>query len=301
MQPKQFSPLELSTAQFSPAQYSPSQLANAYKMACLAELQALKPGNVHVFADGHGMTVHDFIESANVTADIIVRPDLTLGERIFYAAEATHNAVGQNTNLGVLLLCVPILVAAQQLAQGQNQNQNLVHALRSTLTSLTVNDAEYVSRAIVLANPGGLGQAAQYDVHETPAVDLLTMMRSAQDNDHIAWQYANSFTTITEYGLGQYANAMLKWENPAWSATALYLAFLARYPDTHVARKYGAMFAENLKHEAAAYEAMHRLAENPKLVQKKLLDWDTSLKQRGINPGTSADLTVATLLVSILR
>lgn len=281
-----------------PRQFTQEELANAYKTACMAELQALKPGNVHVFADGHGMAVYDFIESAKVTAGIIVRPDLTLGERIFYATEATKNAVGQNTNLGVLLLCVPILVAAQQ--QEQYQSQTLVNSLHCTLTGLTVNDAEYVSRAIVLANPGGLGNAVQYDVRETPAVDLLTMMRSAQDKDLIAWQYANGFNTIIEFGLAHYADAMLKWQNPAWSTTALYLAFLAHYPDTHVARKYGVAFAENLRQEAAEYEAMHRLAENPKLVQKKLLDWDTSLKQLGINPGTSADLTVATLLLQAL-
>ena len=31
--------------------------ADLFVAACEAELQALKPGNVHVFADGHGMTV----------------------------------------------------------------------------------------------------------------------------------------------------------------------------------------------------------------------------------------------------
>ncbi|MGZ8262370.1 MAG: triphosphoribosyl-dephospho-CoA synthase, partial [Methylotenera sp.] len=40
--------------------------------------------------------------------------------------------------------------------------------------------------------------------------------------------------------------------------------------------------------------------DNPKLVQQKLLDWDKSLKIRNINPGTSADLTVACLLATFL-
>lgn len=277
-------------------QFTSAQLAKAYKTACMAELQALKPGNVHAFADGHGMTIDDFIKSADVTAGIISRPDLSLGERIFYAAEATRNAVGQNTNLGVLLLCVPIIDAALKLTDGQTLRQNLYE----TLSRLTVSDAEYVSRAIVLASPGGLGRATQYDVREIPNVSLLKMMGAAQDRDRIAWQYANNFQDILEFGLSRYTDAMSQWENPAWSATALYLAFLAHYPDTHIVRKYGEPFAENIRHEAAEYEQMHSAAENPKLVQKKLLDWDASLKQRGINPGTSADLTVATLLASYL-
>ena len=40
------------------------RLADAFKAACMAELEALKPGNVHIFADGHGMTVQDFMASA---------------------------------------------------------------------------------------------------------------------------------------------------------------------------------------------------------------------------------------------
>jgi len=279
-----------------PEKLTSAQLAQAYKAACMAELQALKPGNVHAFADGHGMTIHDFIQSADVTAEIITRADLTLGERIFYAAEATKTAVGQNTNLGVLLLCAPIIGAALELADGQTLQQGV----RDTLSRLTVSDAEYVSRAIVLASPGGLGSATQYDVREIPNVSLLKLMSAAQDRDRIAWQYANNFQDIMEFGLSRYADAMMKWANPAWSATALYLAFLAHYPDTHVMRKYGETFAESLRLEAYEFEQMHIAAENPKLVQKKLLDWDASLKQRGINPGTSADLTVATLLVSQL-
>lgn len=276
--------------------FTSEQLAKAYKAACMAELQALKPGNVHAFADGHGMTIDDFIKSADVTAQIITRPDLSLGERIFYAAEATKNAVGQNTNLGVLLLCAPLIDAALKLTD----EQSLPQALHETLLQLTVSDAEYVSRAIVLASPGGLGDAAQYDVRDIPTVNLLTMMRSAQHKDRIAWQYANDFQDIMGFGLSRYADAMIKWANPAWSATALYLAFLAHYPDTHVARKYGESFAESLRQEAAEFEHMHSAADNPKLVQKKLIDWDKSLKMRAINPGTSADLTVATLLLAEL-
>lgn len=276
--------------------FTPAQLSQAYKAACMAELQALKPGNVHAFADGHGMTIHDFIQSADVTAELITRADLTLGERIFYAAEATKKAVGQNTNLGVLLLCAPIIEAALHVTA----EKPLQQALHETLTDLTVSDAEYVSRAIVLASPGGLGDAAQYDVRDLPQVSLFTMMHAAEDRDRIAWQYVHDFEDVLGFGLARYADAMLQWANPAWSATALYLGFMSRYPDTHVARKYGTDFAENLRQETLAFEQMHLAAENPKLVQKKLLDWDASLKQRGINPGTSADLTVATLLVSEL-
>jgi triphosphoribosyl-dephospho-CoA synthase len=55
---------------------TPAEAAQVYKAACIAELQALKPGNVHLFADGHGMTIRDFIKSADASANVIAQPDL---------------------------------------------------------------------------------------------------------------------------------------------------------------------------------------------------------------------------------
>jgi triphosphoribosyl-dephospho-CoA synthase len=46
-----------------------------------------------------------------------------------------------------------------------------------------------------------------------------------------------------------------------------------------------------LTETAAQYQATDR---------SRLLEWDRALKANGINPGTSADLTVATLFLSDL-
>ncbi|MDP2154005.1 MAG: triphosphoribosyl-dephospho-CoA synthase [Methylotenera sp.] len=272
------------------------QLALAYKNACMAELQALKPGNVHAFSDGHGMTIQDFIQSADVTAEPITRPDLSVGERVFYSVEATKNAVGQNTNLGMLLLCAPLMHAALNL----QAEQSLWSQLNATLNQLTVDDAALVAKSIVLASPAGLGTSDQHDVHEIPKINLLEMMRSAQDKDRISWQYANAFQDVVSFGVNLYADALLKWENPAWATTGLYLGFLTKYADTHVQRKHGAEIANSLMQEAKEIDSNYRATHNPKLMQKQLLAWDASLKARKVNPGTSADLTVATLLASSL-
>ncbi|MDD2833178.1 MAG: triphosphoribosyl-dephospho-CoA synthase [Methylotenera sp.] len=275
-----------------------ADLAVAYQAACMAELQAVKPGNVHVFADGHGMTVHDFIKSADVTANVIAIPDYTVGERVFYAVQATQNAVGQNTNLGLLLLCAPLAHAVLI----PDEAQDFSGALAQTLSQLSNRDATLVAQSISMANPAGLGDSSAHDVHDDVTINLLEMMRYAQQKDRIAWQYANQFSDVLEFGLTKYQEAMFKWDNQAWATTAIYLAFLTQHPDTHVLRKHGALVAQQLMDEALDFEADYWLFENPKLIQKRLLDWDRSLKQRGINPGTSADLVVATLFVdNILR
>lgn len=271
---------------------SPVFLAKAYQAACLEELQALKPGNVHVFADGHGMTVFDFIKSAEVSANCMSQQDLTLGERVLSAVKATQDAVGQNTNLGIVLLCAPLIEAALVAKDTHAFTYCLNHALHQ----LTIEDAQNVAKAIVMANPAGLNASAQHDVHAPVAVTLFELMRVAQDKDRIAWQYANRYQDILSFGLTRYVEALAKWGNPAWATTAVYLGFLSRQSDTHVIRKHDQALASQVMHEAQTIEQIYMKADNVKLVQQKLLDWDASLKMRQINPGTSADLTVATLL-----
>lgn len=262
----------------------------------MLELQALKPGNVHIFADGHRMTIQHFITSAEVSADLLCQPDLSVGERIFGAVKATYEAVGLNTNLGMLLLCAPLIQARLQASA----SQSLSESLNLVLNDLTIEDGRLASQAIVLANPAGLGSASQFDVRQPVDVSLLEMMRYAQHQDRIAWQYANAFLDILGFGVQRYDEAMAKWHNTAYATTALYLGFLTHQLDTHIMRKHGTALAMTVMAEAQRMDAEFSASENPKLMQRKLMEWDASLKARDINPGTSADLTVASLLANAL-
>lgn len=271
-------------------------LAASFKAACLAELEAIKPGNVHLFADGHGMTLEDFVRSADAAAGAIAGPGISVGERIFCSVEASLRAVGCNTNLGIVLLCAPMIHAMLAVPEGQLRDR-----LRQVLQSLSVADAVLTCRAIVQASPAGLGQSDRYDVRATPEVTLLEIMREGGQRDRIAFQYGNDYADVFDFGLPRYRELLARWERPAWAVTGVYLGFLARWPDTHVARKFGADVAEAVRREAEMQERAFLGMDNPRQYQRPLLDFDASLKRRGINPGTGADLTVATLLAHALE
>jgi triphosphoribosyl-dephospho-CoA synthase len=268
-----------------------SQLAAAFKTACLSELEALKPGNVHIFADGHGMVVQDFIHSAEAASQEIAKPGLTVGQRIFYAVESTWLAVGCNTNLGIILLSAPLIHAAFKSPQIA-----LRERLKEVLQELTVEDAAMAYRAILQASPAGLGASAQHDVHGVPDVSLLDAMREAAARDRIALQYANNYEDVYR-GAEIYKNAYQQWGRAGWATTVLYLDFLAEISDTHLLRKYGEEVARQVRDEAAHHRKLLLEEENPKKYQRPLLEFDRDLKSRGLNPGTSADLTVASLLL----
>lgn len=267
-------------------------LIEKYRDACMAELTAIKPGNVHMFADGHGMVLQDFIQSANVTAPVIARANLTVGERILKSTQATWNAVGCNTNLGIVLLAAPIIQAAYT-NEGFSPK-----TLQSVLSGLTVQDAIQAYEAIAMANPAGLGTASQHDVQQIPQVTLLEAMQAAADRDLIAQQYADGYQAIFE-AKNIYQRYLNRWGKEAWAVTALYLYFLAEFDDSHIVRKHGGQVALAIKQEAKQHFQQYTNQDNPKLYQASLLNWDADLKKRGINPGTSADLTVATILIDL--
>lgn len=258
-----------------------ARVATLYRAACLAELDALKPGNVHAFAAGHRMVMADFVTSADVSAPALAQAGAGLGARVHAGAAATMAAVGQNTNLGILLLCAPLATAAER---GQT--------LAAVLGSLGPADSEGVFEAIRLANPGGLGRAGRHDIAAAAPASLLDAMEEAADRDRIARAYVTGFADVQAIGLPALGRARAGGLDPSWCTTAIHLAFLRTVPDSHVARKAGAATAENLRLEVETVLAGLDLAERPVAA---LLALDASLKARGLNPGTSADFTVATL------
>lgn len=265
-------------------------LAGAYEAACLAELQALKPGNVHVFADTGETRVADFEASARNSAPWIGQPGASVGARILGAVKATHEAIGWNTNLGIVLLCAPLAAAAE--AKG-----TLRVELASVLGTLDRNDAADAFEAIRLASPGGLGKSERHDVREPPAVTLREAMAQAAARDRIARAYVTDFEDIFETGLPALQRAQASGLDEPWCTTAVHMAFLSQFPDTHIERRLGREQAETVRQRAA------RIFEAGPLGPASLatlLAFDAELKKGDLNPGTSADFTVATLFAAAI-
>lgn len=272
---------------------SPERIAALFERACLAELDALKPGNVHRFAEGHGLRVADFEASARAAAPAIVQPGAPLGTRILEAVEATRTVVGTNTNLGILLLCAPLAAAAERPGP-------LREAVATVLSGTDPRDTRDVYAAIRLAAPGGLGRVEEADVAEDPTVSLLEAMRLAEERDRIAWNWTHRFADPFEIGVPLLGELEARgWSEP-WTLCGLHLHLLALLPDSHVARRHGRSAAETLAAEAAPLARRLLAAERPDQLQEELLAFDTALKACGLNPGTTADLVVASLFTRLL-
>ncbi|MGV8823762.1 triphosphoribosyl-dephospho-CoA synthase [Methylibium petroleiphilum] len=275
-----------------------------FLQACRLDVAVRKPGNVSIASAGHGMQARQFLDSAAAAAPALFAPGARVGARIEAAMAATLAVAGCNTNLGIVLLCAPLAAALERCAGSWNALGDdarpvaLRAALADVLAALDVEDTRAAYRAIAAANPGGLGRAEAQDVAAGPTVGLREAMRLAADRDRIARQYASDYADLFDTGLAALRRpAAASPRLDAAAVQALFLACLGRWPDSHIVRKFGADVAQAVTDEAAPWlrraEGGERVGDDPAFAA-----WDEDLKARGLNPGTSADLTVTTLFIA---
>jgi triphosphoribosyl-dephospho-CoA synthase len=282
-----------------------SRARAAFLCACRLDVAVRKPGNVSLASPGHGMQASQFLASAEAAATPLFESGARVGRRIENAVAASVAAAGCNTNLGIVLLCAPIAVALERAPQPASAPA-LRQAIEAVLGELDVVDAQAAYRAIAFAHPGGLGRAEREDVHDPPSLGLRGAMALAASRDSIARQYATGYADLFQLALPLCARGFPPTQDEGCiSPDALtkarvqrvYLGLLSRMPDSHIVRKHGSAVAQTVMRAAQGW----RVQSDAGVALDALATfahWDEALKRDAINPGTSADLTVATLFVA---
>jgi triphosphoribosyl-dephospho-CoA synthase len=263
------------------------------ELACILEAMARKPGNVHPGRSFADMTFYDLVKSALVTAPILARSaELGVGRAVLESVLRTRHVCTSNTNLGLILLLAPLCCAPSADRQ----------AVEAVLDGLTLEDARLVYRAIRLAKPGGLGRVESQDIRREPTITLRDAMRLAADRDSIARQYANGFADVFETGVPSLLEAVNAAAGLEAAIVWCHLVWMAKCPDTLIARKRGS--AESIRAAHMARDIVERHARGPKdrLLEEPMLTgldaWLTE-SDHDRNPGASADLVAATLYVAL--
>lgn len=257
-------------------------LAQAVQVACVLEVTAPKPGNItpaHDFAD---TTYADMVRAGLALGPVLGRAgEHRVGELILEGVRASARAAAPNTNLGIVLLLTPLARAA---ATGV--------PVERVLAGLDVEDATAAFTAIAEARPGGLGDAAEYDVREPARVGLREAMAAAADRDSVASEYATGYAIVYGTALPLLRSELAGGARMLDAIVTLHVGLLAEVPDTLIARKAG--------REAA--DAVTAAAREVRAGRRSLADLDAMLRADGnvLNPGTTADLVCATLFANEL-
>lgn len=262
-------------------------------LACLLEVAAPKPGNVHRAADFEDMTLSDFMASAVAIGPIFQRAaQQRVGTTVLEAIRATRKVTRANTNLGILLLLAPLAAVPR--------GEAIEAGVERVLGNLSAEDASDVYQALREVSPGGLKpvdrEVAEHDVHDAPPSDLRAAMRLAADWDLVARQYANGFQEVLQ--------TVRPWlmENASQFPLSLrivhtHVRLMNAYPDSLIARKCG----EETAREAATYAGSVLSCGPPDSDEfaDAVGDLDFWCRSDGNrrNPGTSADLIAAALFV----
>jgi triphosphoribosyl-dephospho-CoA synthase len=262
------------------------------QLACLWETTARNPGNAHRFRDFDDASYADFLISAAAVAPVLeAAPRRRVGQTVLDGVRATRRVVAGNTNLGILLLLAPLAAVPPE--------EDLRAGLKRVLDALDVEDARRVYEAIRLAAPAGLGEVPEQDVAGEPTLGLREVMALGADRDLVARQYADGFREVFEDGVPALHGFLEQEASLEEALIRCHLHFMARYPDSLIARKRGLPEAEEAARKA---EEVLRLGWPASAAGRNALDeLDAWLRAagRGRNPGTTSDLVTACLFVAL--
>ena len=218
--------------------------------------------------------------------------ELTLGDRTYLSVSHTRAKINVNTNLGIILLCCPIIHSII------NYNQlELCDAIKSSLEDSSSNDTRKICKSISIVMPGGLGTSEKMDVNSNPDVSILEIMKYSSNYDRIAYQYANNFDDIFNFIVPLIIRRVESLKSLDFALSMVFLEVLASIPDSHISRKFGHKIAKKTSNQANDLLKIIDRDLSQDKAYIKILQLDDEYKKKGLNPGTSADLLVASLFV----
>ncbi|MDO5851412.1 MAG: triphosphoribosyl-dephospho-CoA synthase [Methanobacteriaceae archaeon] len=289
------------------------------EIACLLEVSGYpKPGNVHRTHDMDDMLYEDFLISSvsikdklELVSDNTKRfyPNLlnsiSLGSCILGAVEESHYWTNTNTNLGIVMLLVP-LAASASVIKNKNEINKIPNILDVILKNSTVDDAIALVKAINLSEAGNMGNVEKFDVNNKDTIDQLIenkinmydLLVMSQDYDKLSYQLVNKLPLIMDIGLPIYRLASEKYSYNI-STIITYMSLLAYCPDTLISRKFGEDTSKKVSNKAKDIIKKFDLSSVEGM--DALKSFDKYLIDNNYNPGTTADFTAATLFLGLLE
>lgn len=263
----------------------PFDLAELAQFAMLLEVTAMaKPGNIDRCHDYDDTGLRHFLASAVLAGPVfseVAHGDISLGDAIFDAVARTNMHNGGNTHFGAFILLLPLI-------SGRG-----VAGAAEVITQTTVADAVRFYEAFGLTEVRVRSKDA-LDVHDPASVQMLVdhqmtmydVMAYSAPHDMVAREWTNGFS-LTRHA----ADLLIASGSGAAGISQMFLALLAAYPDTFVAKKFD---------EKKAREIMQK-AQEVRDGRRNLAAFDEECIRDGVNPGSLADICIAGIFTALLE
>jgi triphosphoribosyl-dephospho-CoA synthase len=253
------------------------------QLAMMLEVCAYpKPGNVDRCHDYPDTRLEHFLAST-----ILSRPALEeaergtgrIGEIIKHAVRDTNIHGGGNTHFGAFILLIPLVYGKD------------IPGAMSALQKTDVSDAVafYKAFAMTAVRMNATDELDVNDPHTLTVIrdremTLMDVMTHSSAHDMVAREWVTGFP-LTRRG----ADILIESGSGRDAIVRMFLTLLATEPDTFIIKKHGSATA--LETMTAAREVLEG--------KRTIEDLDAECISRGINPGSIADIVIASIYIAL--
>ncbi|HJH29387.1 MAG TPA: fumarate hydratase [Methanosarcinaceae archaeon] len=306
---------------------SASYIARCVQLAMVMEVSAYpKPGNVDRNHDYEDTRFEHFLASAvsiHPVMENAAKSQTGVGSLIHSAVrESAKWQNGGNTHFGAFILLVPLAMAAGVIVQKEHEFtiEELVSRAHEIVKGTDTQDAiefyKSFETAKVRVNPvdefdlQDFGSLKTLDENGTTLYDLMEISRSY---DLIANEWVNGFQRCANYGktlimhmvdfgeLGQSDKSVRSKLDINDAVVYTFMKILSENRDTFIQTKFDELTADYVS--GRARDILLKLEQHKMdfdSVRLAVEEFDDELLQKGINPGSTADIVIAGLFIAFL-
>ena len=296
-------------------------------LAALLEVSAYpKPGNVHRLRDFPDTKYEHFL-AGSVSLGSRMREIAEKGDRIGHGSRKwSELGVGEiilasvkdmmdwqsggNIHLGIILLLSPLAAAAGSvLKDGIVDLDDLRSSLDEVISGATPLDSVNIYRAIDEAmSMENLGAVDHLDVKDSSSLDRILdegltprdIFMECQARDAICSEWVTGFNVTFTAGYPFLRKRLNEGVSINDATVDTFLKILSEHPDSLIQRKSGKKEAISVSEKAKEIIQAGGTSTEAGMKMTQRLDDELSSENGSLNPGTTADLTAASLFLLLL-
>jgi triphosphoribosyl-dephospho-CoA synthase len=296
-------------------------------LAALLEVSAYpKPGNVHRLRDFPDTKYEHFL-AGSVSLGSRMREIAEKGDRIGHGSRKwSELGVGEiilasvkdmmdwqsggNIHLGIILLLSPLAAAAGSVLKDSIVNlDDLRSSLDEVISGATPLDSVNIYRAIDEAmSMENLGAVDHLDVKDSSSLDRILdegltprdIFMECQARDAICSEWGTRFNVTFTAGYPFLRKRLDEGARINDATIDTFLKILSEHPDSLIQRKSGKKEAISVSEKAKEIIQAGGTSTEAGMKMTQKLDDELSSENGSLNPGTTADLTAASLFLLLL-
>ena len=298
-------------------------VGNCATLSALLEVSAYpKPGNIHRLKDFPSTSYEHFLASGvalgPIMGEIAQRSSLSTEWSNICLGKGIKDAVdemfwwqsGGNTHLGVIMLFTPLSAGAGVcLKKGSIESSMLREYTKEIISKANYTDSLNIYTAIDAAmSQENLGKQDKLDVKNEESrekiikenINPLQIFEICKNRDSICSEWVTGFKIVFELGYPYLSQRLTEGDNINNATLDTFLKILSENPDSLITRKAGKISANYVSQKAEKIIKKGGTQNEEGLKLLWSLDEELSKENGRLNPGTTADLTAASLYVLLL-